>query len=187
MAVPRVLRIFKVREEGNLEFWVSNAVIVFSTILGVYLAAQAGYRTALDFEQVRSQREGYFMRQALLDEFRDNLAQADNLADFIVNRNGWRNPGGPDNYRLQDYVWETMKEHSITFQLPSGVLTGIRRYYTTAEDLARAMSVGQGTSIEAAKTLTNETKKARETVLPLLENDIAALRQRLIVAGFEPD
>ncbi|MDZ4792357.1 MAG: hypothetical protein SGJ17_14325 [Hyphomicrobiales bacterium] len=33
---------FKVREHGNLEFWISNFVIIISTVLGVYLAAQAG-------------------------------------------------------------------------------------------------------------------------------------------------
>ena len=54
MAVPRILSIFKVRDEGNLEFWVSNVVIILSTVLGVYLAAQAGYRTALDFELART-------------------------------------------------------------------------------------------------------------------------------------
>jgi hypothetical protein len=37
----RVLRIFKVRESGNAEFWLSNLFIMASTIIGVYLAAQA--------------------------------------------------------------------------------------------------------------------------------------------------
>ena len=52
-----ILRMFRVREQGNAEFWVSNLVIVLSTLLGVYLAAQAGYRTAIDFELARAERE----------------------------------------------------------------------------------------------------------------------------------
>lgn len=69
----RFFRIFKVRETGNAEFWISNLVIMVSTVLGVYLAAQAGYKVALEFEVARGERDGYYMRRALLDELKDNL------------------------------------------------------------------------------------------------------------------
>ena len=69
----RILQVFKVRESGNVEFWVSNLVIMVSTVLGVYLAAQAGYKVALEFEVARGERDGYYMRRALLDELKDNL------------------------------------------------------------------------------------------------------------------
>ena len=109
MAVPRVLSIFKVRDEGNLEFWVSNLVIVLSTVLGVYLAAQAGYRTALDFELARTERESFYMRRALLDELKDNLTQADEISKNMA-ENGWRvRNADPEIFKLQGYVWETMK------------------------------------------------------------------------------
>src|SRR6516162_2510309 len=71
------LRIFKVRESGNAEFWLSNLFIMASTIIGVYLAAQAGFTTALQFEVARSERDGYYLRRALLDEVKDNLDSVD--------------------------------------------------------------------------------------------------------------
>lgn len=179
----RMLRIFKVRDQGNAEFWVSNLIIVFSTVLGVYLAAQAGYRTALDFELARGDREGYFMRRALLDELKDNLDQADKLADFIVNKDGWRFQGNADAYKLQSYVWETMKQQAVTFQLAPAVLTGVRRYYDNAAGYAQSLARGQGTAIEAAKGFSAETKQMRETTLPLLEGDIASLQNRLQSRG----
>jgi hypothetical protein len=182
-----ILRIFKVREEGNAEFWISNLVIVLSTVLGVFLAAQAGYRTAIDFELARAEREGYFMRRALLDELKDNLNQADQYADFVVNKDGWRFQGSPDAYKLQSYVWETMKQQAITFQLAPAVLTGIRRYYDSASGYAQNLARGQGTAIEAAKNFGVDTKKMREETVPLMEKDIAALKDHLGARGIALD
>jgi hypothetical protein len=183
----RILRIFKVRETGNAEFWVSNLVIVLSTVLGVYLAAQAGYTTAIDFEQTRNDREGYYMRRALLDEVRDNLDQADQWSDFIINKDGWRYQGNPDAYKLQSYVWETMKEQATTFQLAPAVLTGVRRYYDNASGYAMNLARGQGTAIDAAKAFSADTKKMREQTLPVMEKDIAALKGRLDKRGIALD
>lgn len=184
MAVPRALRIFKVRDEGNLEFWVSNAVIVLSTVLGVYLAAQAGYTTAVEFERVRNEREGYFMRKALLDELKDNLDEADKTSAWVA-KDGWRMQGGSaDAFRPQNYVWDAMKESTVTFAIPAEILTGVRRYYAAAEVVARQYAIGQGTAMDGAKQSMAEVKKVREVTVPALEQDIARLRGSLVQAGF---
>jgi hypothetical protein len=170
----------KVRESNNLEFWLSNLFIIGSTVLGVYLAAQVGYRSAVEFETVRSEREGYYMRRALLEELKDNLEQADKLSDLIINKDGWRYTGtSADPFKLQGYVWETMKQQSTTFQLPVEILNGVRRYYDAAAGAALGMAQGQSTAIEAAKTLTEETKKVREATVPVLQKNIDTLRARL--------
>lgn len=179
MAVPRLLSIFKVRPEGNLEFWVSNFVIIVSTVLGVYLAAQAGYKTALEFEVSRTQRESYFMRSALLEEFKDNLNLAEKNADYIMNKDGWRFKADSEAFKLQAYVWETMKQQSITFQLPSDILTGVRRYYDDFSAYAADMRQGQSLAMNGAKLTVEATKKIRETLVPRMEKDIATLGAKL--------
>jgi hypothetical protein len=187
MAVPRALRIFKVREQGNLEFWVSNAVIVLSTILGVYLAAQAGYTTALNFERVRNEREGYFMRKALLDELSDNLDQADKTSAWVV-KDGWRMQGGSaDAFKPQNYVWDAMKESTVTFAIPAHILTGVRRYYAAADVVARQYAIGQGTAMDGAKQSIEEAKKVRKGIIPELQRDIERLRASLARSGFPVD
>ncbi len=185
--MPKFPNPFKVREHGNLEFWVANSVIILSTVLGVYLAAQAGYRTAVDFEIARSERDGYYMRRALLDELKDNLDTADSYSDFIVNKDGWRFEGNPDTYKFQSFVWDTMKQQSVTFQVPPKVLTAVRRYYDAAASMAQSLAKGQGTAISAAKQLTEETKKMRETAIPAMEKDIADLRKKLSDRGLIVD
>jgi hypothetical protein len=44
----RWARIFKVREKDNLDLWVAQTVIIVATVLGVYLAAQTGFRSTDD-------------------------------------------------------------------------------------------------------------------------------------------
>lgn len=75
--VSQAFGIFKVRENGNIEYWVSQFVVLLSTVLGVYLAAQAGYATAMQFEVTRGEREGYYLRRALLTEIKANLKAVD--------------------------------------------------------------------------------------------------------------
>jgi hypothetical protein len=61
----------------GLELLVTSGVQLVSTVLGVYLAARAAHRNTVEYEVIRAEREGYFMRAALLDELKDNIAAVD--------------------------------------------------------------------------------------------------------------
>jgi hypothetical protein len=66
---------------------ISSGVQVISTVLGVYLASRSAYRNTV----IRSERDGYFMRAALLDELKENIAAVDGWsADFQAHLD--RNP-----------------------------------------------------------------------------------------------
>jgi len=134
-----------------------------STVLGVYLAAQAGFKTALQFEIARSERDGFYMRRALLDEVKDNLESVDDWSQsfekalrnrisdsyflptdswlvYWSDKNGWSNAGiAPDELKMRTFVWETMKQQSITFQLSPQLLSGVRRF-CRFHDTARQMT-----------------------------------------------
>jgi hypothetical protein len=202
-----VLRILKVRESGNAEFWVSNLFIMASTIIGVYLAAQAGFSTALQFEIARSDRDGYYMRRALLDEVKDNVAAADewsagmektlrnrisadyflptdNWVDYWSEKGGWQSSRiKPDEVKMQTFVWETMKQQTITFQLAPQLLSGVRRYYDAMEGNMKEMLGTDWKSAKAAKAIVEDTKRMREEIIPAFERDIAELRDKLTKTG----
>jgi hypothetical protein len=197
-------RIFKVRETGNAEFWIANLVVMASTVLGVYLGSQAGLRTALDFEIARSERDGYFMRRALLDEVKDNLdavdewskafektlrnrisseyfLPSDGWVTYWADKNGWSNSRlVPDDIKMTTYVWETMKQQTITFQLPPELLSAVRRYYDSMEANVKDIRSEDWKAGPAAKAIVGDTKRMREEVLPAFEKDIAELRQDLM-------
>ncbi len=203
----RILRILKVRESGNAEFWLSNLFIMASTIIGVYLAAQAGFKTALQFEIARSDRDGYYMRRALLDEVKDNLASVDdwsktmekslrnrisadyflptdNWADYWSDKGGWDHSRiKPDEVKMKTFVWETMKQQTITFQLAPELLSGVRRYYDNMDNNMKDMQSQQWKAGPAAKAILEDTKHMREETVPAFEKDIAGLHDNLTAMG----
>ena len=67
----------------SMEMLVTSGVQLVSTVLGVYLAARAAHKNTVEFEVIRSERDGYFMRAALLEELKENVASVDAWsADF---------------------------------------------------------------------------------------------------------
>ncbi len=200
----RIVRIFKVRESGNAEFWLSNLFIVASTIIGVYLAAQAGFKTALQFEIARNDRDGYYMRRALLDEVKDNLASVDEwsgsfekvlrnrISDqyflpsdtwtvYWSDKNGWSNAGvAPDELKMKTFVWETMKQQAITFQLEPALLSAVRRYYDSMDANMKDVLGHEWKAGPAAKAILADTKRMRQEAVPAFEKDIAELRESLL-------
>jgi hypothetical protein len=199
-----VARIFKVRESGNAEFWVSHLIVMASTIAGVYLAAQAGFTTALQFEIVRSERDGYYMRRALLDEVKDNLDSVgdwsgafektlrDRISDqyflpsdtwtvYWSDKNGWSNAGVvPEELKMKTFVWETMKQQAITFQLAPELLSAVRRYYDNMDTNMKDVLGHEWKAGPAAKAILEDTKRMREETVPAFEKDIAGLRESLV-------
>jgi hypothetical protein len=181
MGALRMLKFFKVRETGNAEFWVSHFIILLSTVVGVYLAALAGYRTAVEFEVTSTDRQGYYLRRALLDEVKQNFVWADAMADGILK--DWR--AGFPGQKVKTFIWETMKEQNITFQLSPEILGTIREYYDDCDDYTRTLSPGGGvggSQIEA-EAWKQKTKKARDTVVPILEKELAELRAEFVKNG----
>jgi hypothetical protein len=203
--MPRhITRIFKVRESGNAEFWLSNLFIMASTVLGVYLAAQAGFSTALQFEVARSERDGYYMRCALLDEVKDNIDSvgewsgsfekvlrnrisdqyflpSDTWTMYWSDKNGWSNAGVvPDELKMKTFVWETMKQQAVTFQLAPQLLSAVRRYYDSMDGNMKDILSREWKAGPAAKAILEDTKRMREETIPALEKDIAKLRASLI-------
>jgi hypothetical protein len=198
------LRLFKVRESGNAEFWIANLFIMASTIIGVYLAAQAGFTTALQFEVARSERDGYYMRRALLDEVKDNIDSvgewsstfekalrnrisdqyflpSDSWTQYWSDKNGWSNAGiVPDELRMKTFVWETMKQQAVTFQLSPKLLSAVRRYYDNMEgNMKEVVSQRNWKAGPAAKSILEDTQHMREVTVPAFEKDIAKLRSSL--------
>jgi hypothetical protein len=206
------------------ELIISSGVQVVSTVLGVYLAARSAYRNTV----IRSEREGYFMRAALFDELKENIAAVDTWsADFQAHldhnpailahavelkesadpeivRTGhawvaWWKAGSafrltdvnnnPPLLTLSTFIWDAMKQQSITFQLPADFLSEVRRYYgtigrsmpevSTRDNLARQQN--------AAVTIWRETRHMRDTVVPAFEKRLKILRTELQRKGITLD
>ena len=172
-------------EKNNKEFWLSHILILVSTVFAVYLAAKAGLQTAVEFEQVQSSRNSYFLQSSLMDEFKDNTAQILLMCEAIENRRQGLYFGQKHKHDLDLYIWSAMQESSNTFEVPSVILTGVRRYYrSTQKTVATITNAEYGQywneSYERLiPTLLAQTKKAQAETIPAMQKELQRLKERL--------
>lgn len=190
MALPRPLRfirpLFLPRDKNNAEFWLSHALIVSSTILGVYLAAAAGYKVGMELQSVRSDRESYYLQLALLAEVNDNLRQVEDWAEEYLTGSKAKFVGRGEQYRLETYVWDATARSEVAFQVPPEALTGIRRLYRQLSSELTNLSDDSLTTAPDHFQIQSNLEEARMTVLPALTESIKALRGRLERSGIAP-
>lgn len=191
MALPRPLRfirpLFLPREKNNAEFWLSHALIVGSTILGVYLAAAAGYKVGMELHSVRSDRESYFLQLALLAEVTDNLRHVEEWSEEYRNGSKAKFVGRGEQYRLETYVWDAASRSEVAFQIPPDAMTGIRRLYRQLSSELTNLADDTLTTGPDHHQVQSNLAAARQTILPALTESIAELRERLELLGVAPD
>jgi hypothetical protein len=183
MAEGGFFNLFRVREKDNLEFWVSHAIVLLSTVLGVYLAASAGYDSAVRFEKMQSNKAGFHMRRALSDELSDNLKEAQKWTGYFLEGDAWRFEGKPEDYPLQTYVWDAMKANEATLALNPKILTEIRRFYRATQLNVRDMVSGSSASRPAAEAIRKDIKRMQAEILPLLAKDTKDYGARVAADG----
>src|SRR5262249_30314980 len=156
----------------------------------------------------------YFMRAALLDELKENVAAVDawssdfqahldrdpaiqahaveleQSADPTIVRSGhawvaWWKAGSafrlthvndnPPILTLSTLIWDAMKQQSVTFQLPAGFLSDVRRYYIKIS--SSMLDVSTRAHLErqqrAAVAIWEETRHMREEVIPAFAKRLA--------------
>ena len=111
----------KIREldHGDLQksgFWVSQVFVVLATIIGVYLAANAGLEQAIRFDNIKAQEQNYHLRASLHDELQDNASVLRRYVEEVLRRNP--HDLKPQHPALSEFVWETMRYSPATFETP---------------------------------------------------------------------
>ena len=95
--------------KANWEFWIGNLFVVFSTVLGVYLAAHAALETAIQFESVRADRDSYYVRTSLRNELQHNISVYEEIIkNYQDGKKGYHK--GDQWTKHPDFiVWESLK------------------------------------------------------------------------------
>ena len=171
--------LLNVDESRTKEFWLSHILIVIATVAAVYLAASAGLKSAVSFELIKSDKDSYYMRTALLSELEENLNNMEQWAKAY--RSGkagdfWRNP---EDYQMSFYVWEAVKEQPMVFEIPSNILTPIRKYYQNSTNVLSKMTSRKPVANEVDALLV-QTKEMKEKSLVDLKSNIEVLKKKLV-------
>lgn len=176
--MANVKKALDVTNSKNTEFWISHVIILAGTIIGVYLAASAGLKVAIQFELIKSDRDSYYMRSALLDELKDNTDTINKWGTEYRGGKARKFIGKPKDFKLDTYVWTTMQDNTGTFEIPSVILTNVRRYYRDV-NIGLSKMTSRNPAAKDVDLMLEQTKTMNETTLVLLKEDIKELKKRL--------
>ncbi len=168
--------------KANWEFWIGNFFIVFSTVLGVYLAAHAALETAIQFESVRADRDSYYIRASLRNELNYNI----NVYEEIINN--YRKGGARYNKNSQwsnhpEYlVWDSLKSSPALLTTPPEILAGVTSFYKYSELVIEKLNKRgpSNDTIYIANKFDERINEFKKTTMVLLDKNLTTLKQELI-------
>ncbi|MCH8503208.1 MAG: hypothetical protein LAT50_02670 [Ectothiorhodospiraceae bacterium] len=167
------------RDLGSSGFWVSQLFIVLATIIGVYLAANAGLKQAIIFDQITNKERNYYLRVSLHDELQDNVTQLRVYAEDVLPGNLSRTMLENQRPALSKFVWETMRYSPRTLETPSTFLTEGRRFYANVEDIIPQAENGTYGARHAAGLLRDLLDDVEQDLLPAMRENTQRLADEL--------
>lgn len=179
-------RFLSVSGRPNIEFWLTQCVILASTIIGVYLASFAGFQIAVDFDRYQTMSDVSNLEKSLEAEFGDNVQKVETwIADYPEAPMTWhaQTLAPREAHKLDDMVWQTMRYSERTLEVNPKILTGVRRFYGDIEQQMTILFMQQnanGYARKAMEKMETIVATARKDVLPLLQSEIKRLDRELI-------
>ncbi len=167
------------RDLGSSGFWISQLFVVLATIVGVYLAANAGLKQAIIFDQITNKERNYYLRVSLHDELEDNIAQLRLYAEDVLPRNLSRPMLENQRPAISQFVWDTMRYSPRTLETPSVFLTEGRRFYANAEGIIRRVEAGTYGAQHAAGLLNDLLDEVEQGLLPAMRENTERLAEEL--------
>jgi hypothetical protein len=173
--------LFNIASTKAQEFWLGHTIVLLATILAVYLAASAGLKQAIQFELIKSNMDRYHLQKSMLDELNDNISYMKFIGDEYLNGKSAKYTNQKDQHSIDTFVWEAMKFAPQTFEIPSELLTPIRRYYRQCNLTIDKMTQRQSTVMtrNLIKQTLQEGEKLKKDLLPQIEKNLLELQKQL--------
>jgi len=184
---PLVGTIFDISKRQNAIFWIGQLAIIFSTVLGVYLAASQGLKTAVDFHSAVSNEKNFYTLSALREEVQSNneLLLAFSEKNFVFDDDGvitaYRGIELPD---LNWFVWVTMTNATETLELPVDILKDTNRYYLElTKEMEKFERLGGRDKLFAARRLHELVLTTQSVLLERMDGQVSVYEQRFAKYG----
>lgn len=164
-------------------FWLSQVFMVAATIIGVYLAAQAGLEQAIRFDEISDRENRYYLQRSLHQELTENVALVRAYVTEVLEKGRSVEQIKRQRPNVDQFVWETMRFSSVTLETPTYFLLETKRFYANTEDILDKVSTWSYGAGYAAKLLTEQADRMDNEVLPRLKANYEALAVELRSLG----
>ena len=184
---PKITTAFKTVDNKELKstgFWLNQLFLVFSTIFGVYLAAQSGLEQALKFDSFSKMEDNYYLRTSLYDEVKDNAEHLKKFA-ILLAKSPPKSELEYNKPTIEKYIWQTMQYSPTTLETPSEFLTEIRRFYSKSQFIIDAAISRKMSAKHASKQLNEAVDIINNKTLPNLKSSALKLQSELSKNGIQ--
>ena len=151
-------------------FWIGHLVIIVATVVGVYLAANQGFKLAMEVDVVKGEKNNYYLRSSLKHELAANVGY---VREYIAKV---QNQTADPVLQLETFVWRTMTYSPSTLETPPELLREAQKFYHRVDEI-------MGTSFynlqAKARHLGELADHVEQKVLPRLEENIAGVKRWL--------
>ncbi|MBE0482338.1 MAG: hypothetical protein IBX52_02450 [Bacterioplanes sp.] len=171
------------RELRSSGFWVGHILMILATIFGVYLAASAGLKQAIIFNEINDTQSNYYLRMSLHDELTENIALLRVYHDEYLSKNISNRELKRNNPHIDRYVWETMRFSPVTLETPSYFLTEVRRFYRQVDGIIDKTEQQTYSAGYASQLLLAQLDHMEHTVLVQLAENAQQLADELAEFG----
>ena len=159
-------------------------MVIVATILGVYLAATAGFNQALKLDLMQSDRGTYYVAESLYQELNFNNANMEGFLERTKDKNNIfkEHIAG---IKLNEFIFGTAQESESTFEIEPTLLSEVSNYYfTTGSAIDSYYASGMNSPATVMKIVKRETEKLKEQdTLKRLASYNSGLAQDLIDRG----
>jgi len=117
-------------ELRSASFWVGHLFVIFATVLGVYLAASAGFKQALKLDLLQADRGTYYVAESLYRELEFNNKNMQSYLDGIKEKSLVFKEH-IDGIKLNNFIFNAAEESESTFEIAPDLLSEVSQYYFT--------------------------------------------------------
>lgn len=164
-------------EIKKASFWLSQLFILLATVVGVFLAANQGYKQAVQFENMTTYKENYYLQKSLEFELTDNIAILKSYMTKIQDPNYFGARNEPLNF--YNLIWENMKFSSATLGTPPEFLRETQRFYREVNRIHDEVAKGNIAVPNAIKLLNIEVENVEKNLIPGLQKSSESIKKEL--------
>jgi len=136
-------------------------MVLVATVLGVYLAATAGFSQALKLDLLQSDRGTYYVAESLYQELNFNNT---NMEGYLERAKDKQNVFKEHiaGIRLNEFIFNTAQESDSTFEIDPGLLSEVSNYYfNTGNAVDNYYATGMQSPAALMAVVKRETEKLK--------------------------